>query len=65
MFCHKLCKGGMANAANGKYVDEVQEQLVSLLFFRKYELYSMEWKDHMKISDFTISCATYGGPIGM
>jgi len=55
----------MANAANGKYVDEVQEQLVSLLFFRKYELYSMEWKDHMKISDFTISCATYGGPIGM
>ncbi|CAH3134259.1 unnamed protein product [Porites lobata] len=34
------------------------------VFYRKVELYSMEWQDAVDLSRFIVSAAPFGGPIG-
>ena len=35
------------------------------VFFRKFELYSMQWRDSVDLSKYTICAAAYGGPIAL
>ena len=35
------------------------------VFFRKFELYSMQWGDSVDLSKYTVCAAPYGGPIAL
>jgi len=35
------------------------------VFFRKFELYSMQWRDTIDLSKYTVCAAAYGGPIAL
>ncbi|CAH3134311.1 unnamed protein product [Porites lobata] len=35
------------------------------VFYRKVELYSMEWQDAVDLSRFIVSAAPFGGPIAL
>ena len=39
--------------------------LVYSFYFRKHELYSMEWGGGINLGDFMVAAAPYGGPIAL
>ncbi|KAK3890447.1 hypothetical protein Pcinc_005604 [Petrolisthes cinctipes] len=40
-------------------------QLGNDIFYRKYELYTMEWGGGINLSDFMVAAAPYGGPLAL